>query len=82
MITLFGAASSLILALVIIPNWPRPPKTASNSSEFFFFEHVNNSPFPETKQNDHYLSNSCSTYVPYSNMLCIKVYITQIETVL
>lgn len=48
--TLFGAAFNLILALVIIPNCPRPPKTALNNSEFIFFEHVISSPFPVTKQ--------------------------------
>nr|GMD41243.1 hypothetical protein Iba_chr10aCG17190 [Ipomoea batatas]GME18122.1 hypothetical protein Iba_scaffold19979CG0090 [Ipomoea batatas] len=44
--TLVGAFSNAILALVMIPNWPNPPKTAKNSSEFMSLEQVINSPFP------------------------------------
>lgn len=49
MLTLVGAFSKTILALVMIPNWPNPPKTAKNSSDFMSLEQVMNSPFPEPK---------------------------------
>ena len=49
-LTLFGAGSRAILALVIIPNCPRPPKTAKNSSEFVSLEQVTSSPLPESNK--------------------------------
>lgn len=45
-LTLCGAVSSAILALVIIPNCPRPPRTAWNNSEFCSSEQVSSSPLP------------------------------------
>jgi hypothetical protein len=44
--TLWGAGSRGILALVMIPNCPRPPRTAWKSSVFCSSEHVNGSPLP------------------------------------
>lgn len=41
-----GAGSRAIRARVMIPNWPRPPSTAWNSSGFCPSEHVDISPFP------------------------------------
>ena len=49
-LTLFGAGSRTILALVIIPNCPRPPRTAKNSSEFVSSEQVTSSPLPESNK--------------------------------
>lgn len=44
--TFWGALSSAILALVMIPNCPRPPRTAWYSSQFWSSEHVTTSPLP------------------------------------
>lgn len=45
-LTLVGASSRTILALVMMPNCPRPPRTAKNSSEFISLEQVRKSPLP------------------------------------
>lgn len=58
-LTLVGALSKTILALVIIPNCPKPPKTAKNSSEFLCLEQVTNSPLPEPKhEKKNYIVNN------------------------
>lgn len=48
-LTLVGALSRTILALVMIPNCPKPPKTPKNSSGFLSLEQVMNSPLPKSK---------------------------------
>jgi hypothetical protein len=44
--TFCGASCSRILALVMMPNWPRPPRTALNKSASLLGEHVTISPRP------------------------------------
>ena len=58
-LTLCGAGSRAILALVMIPNWPRPPRTAWKSSGFCFCEHVKISPLPVTQNNELISQQNC-----------------------
>lgn len=44
--TISGAGSSDILARVIMPNWPSPPRTLWKRSLLCFSEQVTTSPFP------------------------------------
>lgn len=55
--TPFGAGSKTIRALVITPNWPKPPNTAKNSSEFLYAEQVTTSPFPDESENTNPFSS-------------------------
>lgn len=44
--TFCGASCNRILALVMMPNWPRPPRTALNRSASLLGEHFTISPRP------------------------------------
>lgn len=46
-LTLCGAGSNAILALVMIPNCPKPPRTPKKSSGLSSSEQVTSSPFPD-----------------------------------
>jgi hypothetical protein len=45
-VTLWGARSRAMRALVMMPNWPSPPSTPKNRSGFSVSEQVTTSPFP------------------------------------
>lgn len=57
-LTILGAGSRAILARVMMPNCPSPPRTLWKRSPFFFFEQFITSPFPA--RSSFHKSKQCS----------------------